>query len=225
MPAYGKNLSPAGDDCAGGVSRDAAPVRTGAGARCLSLSGIWSAPVGLLCGGLAALITGLLALWAAVGSPLAELDHHLLTAHMAQHLLLMTVAAPLILLGLSARALPGGIIRPVICWFAGTATVIAWHVPALFELGMRSAAVACIRTWLFFRRRHSVLVARHPALAEPRECAHGGASLCTFSWRRYRATRCPRFLRFVAALFIRITFPRIGSSIFHLSQTRNAQAR
>ncbi len=98
----------------------------------------------------AALITGLLTLWATVGSPLAELDHHLLTAHMLQHLLLMTVAAPLILIGLSARALPGGIIRPVIGWFAGTITVIAWHVPALFELGMRSAAWHAFEQGCFF---------------------------------------------------------------------------
>ncbi len=90
-------------------------------------------------GRLAAFIGGVLALWAAVGSPLAAMDHQLLTAHMAQHLLLMTVAAPLILLGAPAIAWPRRIIHPVICWFAGTATVIAWHVPALFELGMRSA--------------------------------------------------------------------------------------
>ncbi len=32
MPAYGKNLSPGGDDCTRGVSRDTAPGRTGPGA-------------------------------------------------------------------------------------------------------------------------------------------------------------------------------------------------
>src|SRR5580704_15594976 len=55
---------------------------------------------------LAAFMGGLLSLWAAVGSPLADMDHHLLTAHMAQHLLLMTVAAPLMLLSVSTLALP-----------------------------------------------------------------------------------------------------------------------
>jgi putative membrane protein len=86
------------------------------------------------------LITGLVATWIAVGSPLAAWDHELLTAHMAQHLLLMTVAAPLILMGLPARALPVGFVHPIISWLAGTTAVIAWHVPVLFEMGMHSAA-------------------------------------------------------------------------------------
>jgi putative membrane protein len=98
---------------------------------------------------LAALMGGLVSLWAAVASPLAAMDHHLLTAHMAQHLLLMTVAAPLILLGVPAislwpgfkrlRAVGSTVTHPVFCWLAGTAAVMGWHVPTLFELGMRSA--------------------------------------------------------------------------------------
>src|ERR1700674_5549889 len=47
----------------------------------------------------AAFVAGLFSLWIALGSPLAELDHQLLTVHMMKHLLLMTVGAPLILLG------------------------------------------------------------------------------------------------------------------------------
>jgi cytochrome c oxidase assembly factor CtaG len=113
---------------------------------------------------LAAFSCGLLALWAVVGSPLSAMDHHLLTAHMAQHLLLMTVSAPLILAGAPVIALLNGlpkpferfvsgpllrrpavqtfghlVTHPVFCWFAGVATVIAWHTPAMFELGMGSA--------------------------------------------------------------------------------------
>jgi putative membrane protein len=57
-----------------------------------------------------AFLSGELSLAAAVASPLARLDHHWLTAHMVQHLVLMTRAAPLILLGepaiMSANRLP-----------------------------------------------------------------------------------------------------------------------
>lgn len=111
-----------------------------------------------------AFLGGIAFLWIAVASPLRALDHRFLTAHMTQHLLLMTVAAPLILLGAPFivlwHAIPqrftgrvpgpfllgplvqriGSIVtHPVLCWLASTAVVIGWHVPALFELGMRSA--------------------------------------------------------------------------------------
>jgi putative membrane protein len=114
-----------------------------------------SLPNVLSAGRLAAFMGGMFSLWAAVGSPLAVLDHQLLIAHMAQHLLLMTVAAPLILLGAPVIALLHGLPRtlqrcppvrglgrilahPACCWIASTLTVIGWHVPALFALGMRS---------------------------------------------------------------------------------------
>jgi putative membrane protein len=93
-------------------------------------------------------------LCAVTASPLAMLDHEFLTAHMVQHLLLMTVAAPLILLGDPLKALSRWLptqlgkvqfvkvmqrtTHPVFCWLAGTCTVIGWHIPAVFALGMRS---------------------------------------------------------------------------------------
>src|ERR1700746_2573277 len=46
---------------------------------------------------------GLLFIWVATASPLAALDHDMLTAHMVQHLLLMKFAPPLILLGAPVR--------------------------------------------------------------------------------------------------------------------------
>jgi putative membrane protein len=110
---------------------------------------------------LSAFMGGLFVLWTAVGSPLATLDHQSLTIHMMKHLLLMTVAAPLILVGtpvfplvcglpklfikshaplgsLPARWLERCLTHPVLCWLAGTAAVIGWHLPVAFQLGMRS---------------------------------------------------------------------------------------
>ena len=108
---------------------------------------------------------GLFFVWAAVASPLAALDHELLTAHMVQHLLLMTFAAPLICLGAPVKAvlrgLPQGLFQsvarprsrsapvqrlgrlltnPAVCWFGATATLVGWHIPVLFRLGMQSGA-------------------------------------------------------------------------------------
>jgi putative membrane protein len=113
--------------------------------------------------GLIAFIGGIVSLWLAVASPLAHLDEHLLTAHMVQHLLLMIVAAPLILLAAPSvtmlHGLPRRFVRvvlgpflrwrpvhhlgslcthPVFCLLAASITVIAWHVHAVFDLALRS---------------------------------------------------------------------------------------
>jgi putative membrane protein len=113
----------------------------------------------------ASFFIGLFSIWIAIGSPLAFLDMELLTAHMVQHLLLMTFAAPLIWLGAPVlvlhHALPqrfvqgivapffrwspvrrlGRVIsQPVFCWLAPAAVLVGWHIPAVFAFGMRSEA-------------------------------------------------------------------------------------
>ena len=99
-------------------------------------------------------LLGLLATWVAVVSPIASLDSHMLTAHMIQHLLLMTIAPPLIWLGEPVVAMgqarwefPKRLGRllghPTFCWLAAAAALIVWHVPAVFRLGMQSS------TWHF----------------------------------------------------------------------------
>jgi putative membrane protein len=86
----------------------------------------------------AAFAGGLAALWIVVASPVSHLDHHLLTAHMVQHLLLMLVAAPLVLLGVRSSSRLHWHLNLVVCWLAGSLTVIIWHVPAFFELALSS---------------------------------------------------------------------------------------
>jgi cytochrome c oxidase assembly factor CtaG len=112
----------------------------------------------------ASVLVGLFLVWIALDSPLVAYDHHLLTVHMIQHLLLMTVAPALILLGQPFLALwhgssrPGRVMLdrfvqrpfaqrftpirswPVVCWSVSALTLLAWHVPALFAFGMSSRA-------------------------------------------------------------------------------------
>jgi putative membrane protein len=106
-------------------------------------------------------MSGLVSVWTAIGSPLATLDGQSLTIHMMKHLLLMTVAAPLILAGAPVFTLVCGLPKlfimshrplasvpgrwlecclkhPVLCWLASTVTVIGWHLPVAFQWGMRS---------------------------------------------------------------------------------------
>ena len=85
---------------------------------------------------IASVAGGIAAAATAVVSPLAHLDHHSLVAHMVQHLILMLVAAPLILLGMRSDALPN--IPAAACWLAGTGAVILWHIPPVFDLALRS---------------------------------------------------------------------------------------
>lgn len=61
---------------------------------------------------LAAFSAGIASVWVAIGSPMEAFDDLSLSVHMIQHLLLMAIAPPLILLG--APALP--LLRGRTCW-------------------------------------------------------------------------------------------------------------
>lgn len=109
-------------------------------------------------------LLGLVLIWMARASPLASGEAHSLTVHMAQHLLLMSLAPPLIWLAEPVRMLSFGLpsrltelvilpvarwrpVRrlgqllghPVVCWLAATTALVAWHVPALLTLSVHSA--------------------------------------------------------------------------------------
>src|SRR5882672_2343733 len=68
----------------------------------------WLVPHGVKAWRACSFFVGLFMLWVALGSPLSLLDHDLLTVHMVQHLLLMTLAPPLILLGVPLKLLAQG---------------------------------------------------------------------------------------------------------------------
>jgi cytochrome c oxidase assembly factor CtaG len=117
---------------------------------------------------LASFLFGMSFVWAALGSPLVAYDHDLLTVHMIQHLLLMTFAPALILLGEPLLAFWHGSPRfgkivlgplfrrplvqrcahklswPALCWSVSALTLVGWHVPALFALGMHSEVWHCV---------------------------------------------------------------------------------
>ena len=111
---------------------------------------------------LAAFLAGVAGIWLAIGSPLAAFDDRSLTIHMMQHVLLMSVCPPLILLGWPAppllhglpqslaRRVLGPVLRldlvrraahavtnPVVCWLAAASALVAWHLPVVFEAALR----------------------------------------------------------------------------------------
>src|SRR5215469_16189902 len=101
----------------------------------------------------ASFLFGMSLIWAALGSPLVDYDHDLLTVHMIQHLLLMTFAPALILLGEPLLAFWHGLprfaqnllgplsrrpfvrrfgrilARPALCWIVSALTLLGWHLP------------------------------------------------------------------------------------------------
>jgi len=112
----------------------------------------------------ASFVFGIFLVWGALGSPLVAYDHDLLTIHMIQHLLLMTFAPALILLGEPLLVFWHGwprlgtivlgplfrrpfvrrftrlLSQPALCWTVSALTLLAWHVPAFFTLAMHSEA-------------------------------------------------------------------------------------
>jgi putative membrane protein len=106
-------------------------------------------------------LAGLAALWIAIGSPLDAFADVLLSAHMVEHLILMSVVPPLILLGFPVvpllRGLPafvriaiaGPLLRskalrrvaqllvlPPVAWLLMNAIFLLWHIPAAYDFAL-----------------------------------------------------------------------------------------
>jgi putative membrane protein len=126
----------------------------------------------------AAFYGGLLALVLAFDSPIAAYDNRLISVHMSQHMLLMMVAPPLILLGAPwlpiwqplplgfrrtvAKQLARGVwaaplrrggrwaARPLPALLLASVTMVAWHVPTLYDATVRNGAIHDLEHALFF---------------------------------------------------------------------------
>jgi cytochrome c oxidase assembly factor CtaG len=126
----------------------------------------------------AAFAGGLLTILAALDSPLDELADELFWVHMAQHVLLIGVAPPLLALarpwarmwrGVPARwrapvsrrlAAPSGWSGPrrlaailgggLVSWLIFNLNFVAWHLPVLYDAALRSGAVHACEHLAFF---------------------------------------------------------------------------
>jgi cytochrome c oxidase assembly factor CtaG len=113
----------------------------------------------------ASFLLGIFSLWFALASPLDTFSGFILTAHMLQHMVLMMIAPPVILLGaplvplvrglpaFAAREFAGpflnwrlamrignALIHPAVALILMGAAMFAWHTPRLYELALASGA-------------------------------------------------------------------------------------
>ena len=93
---------------------------------------------------------GVLTIWVALETPIDSIsDHALQSVHMLQHVLIGLVAPPLLILGLSPSMvtdllrLPGlhSLTEPVPAQLLFGMVMLGWHLPALYDLTLRSEAV------------------------------------------------------------------------------------
>jgi cytochrome c oxidase assembly factor CtaG len=126
----------------------------------------------------AAFYLGLLAIVAALDSPIAAYDDRFFSVHMTQHMLLMAAAPPLIVLGwpwapiwqalpLSWRRPVAGwlargagaaplratghfVARPWTTWILANATMVVWHVPWLYDATVTNGGVHDLEHALLF---------------------------------------------------------------------------
>ncbi len=118
----------------------------------------------------AAFYGGLAILAAALMSPLDALASTLFSGHMAQHLLLMVVAAPLLVYARPSAALVAGLpaggrdlvresgvrgaahslTNPLVVWIIGTVALWAWHMPALYEAALAHEPLHVLEHASFF---------------------------------------------------------------------------
>jgi cytochrome c oxidase assembly factor CtaG len=115
---------------------------------------------------LASFLGGLALLWLVTGSPMDGFADALLSAHMVEHLLMMSAIPMLLLYGLPVvpllRGLPAPLLRwivgpllrvsalrrvgqwlvtPAIAWLAMNVAYLCWHIPAAYDLALENETV------------------------------------------------------------------------------------
>jgi len=120
-------------------------------------------------------IGGVTILVIALLSPLHELgDTYLFSAHMLQHLLLLLIVPPLLLLGLPASLVRGALRNPVLsrlervlgqpwmAWSIGNGAMWVWHLPVLYNAALAHQGIHIVEHLCFLG---SALVFWWPVLA------------------------------------------------------------
>jgi putative membrane protein len=104
---------------------------------------------------------GIATIWVSIASPMDGFADALLSAHMVEHLLLMSFVPPLLLLGYPQvpllRGIPHAITvrvlslflrmkwlrtlghfltKPIVAWLAMNLTFLAWHIPAAYDFAL-----------------------------------------------------------------------------------------
>lgn len=121
-----------------------------------------------------AFFAGLLTIVVALDSPIDGYADQLFWVHMVQHILLLTLAPPLVLLGRPWprmwRALPLGprtavartlarsgwtsplraLARPLPAWILFNATIVGWHIPGAYDATLTSGVVHVCEHVMFF---------------------------------------------------------------------------
>jgi len=101
---------------------------------------------------------GVLTLWVALETPIDTIsDRYLMSVHMVQHVLLLFVAPPLLLLGLSPRmaralaSIPGvrPLTEPIPAQVLAAAVMVFWHLPAPYDWTLRSEGLHVVEHLTF----------------------------------------------------------------------------
>ena len=100
-------------------------------------------------------IAGVALFFIALDSPISFLAKNILfSAHMIQHLLLVLIVPPLILLGLPHPSdrrnlfrLPSKLKHPLVAWLCGVGVMWFWHVPTLCDAAASNELIHTLQTF------------------------------------------------------------------------------